>query len=614
MTTSYRSHRPAATPASVSALDNGPDRSPVQLVELTVSVAGTEDFTVPASYAQERIWFASQLAGGGALYHVEDRIPLRGIDTVEAALDTLGQLVERHEALRTTLHFVEGHLRQTVRASVTAEVAVFDLTDLPDEEQPAVIDGLSTAMSEQQIAMDQPPLWRSCLCRLSENEWRLSLSIHHTVVDAASLLILRGELTELCAAAFADRPIALAELPIQYADYSVWQRTELDDGSLSDLDRHWRQILDGIPAVHGIPTDHPRAGGRSFGGADVIGLLPSGTNDRLAAVGRSSRATDFMILCAVYVAMVNRWSQSDDIVIGLPVTGRDRPELDRVVGMFVNMVVLRVDASGDPTMDALIDRVRTVTLDALDHQRMPFQRLVQQLAGQRDNGAAPLYQLGFNFLPMDELESARGSAEDDLLCEVGLRHLRIVYNTAAFTSDTAQALVDDYLTILSRTLDDTSIRLSDLPAPTRTGHPAAAPAGTAADGTTSAGSASIGAASIGTASIGTASDDPASGTGSPTLTDTEQLVADTWCEVLDIDRTGESLAPSDDFFVLGGHSLLALRVIARLRDAAGVDISIQDFFEDTTVAGVAVAVQRSILAEIAELSDEQAGDLTGDNR
>jgi acyl carrier protein len=605
MTTSYRSYRPAATLASVSTLDGGAGRSPAQLVELTVSTAGTEDFTVPASYAQERIWFASQLAGGGALYHVEDRIAMRGIETVEAALDALGQLVERHEALRTTLHFVDGHLQQTVRASITAEVAVFDLTDLPDEVKPAEVNRLSRALTEQQIAMDRPPLWRSCLSRLSENEWRLSLSIHHTVVDAASLLILRGELTELCAATFADRPIALAELPIQYADYSVWQRTELDDGSLSDLDRYWRQTLDGIPAVHGIPTDHPRGGGRSFGGADLIALLPPGTSDRLAAVGRSSRATDFMILCAVYLALVNRWSQSDDIVIGLPVTGRDRPELDRVVGMFVNMVVLRVDASGDPTMEALIDRVRTVTLDALDHQRMPFQRLVQQLAGQRDNGAAPLYQLGFNFLPMDELESARGSAEDDLLCEVGLRHLRIVYNTAVFTGDTAQALVEDYLTILSRTLDDTSIRLSELPAPTRTGHPAPG-----SDASTSAGD-----TSAGDTSTGSTSDRPIPGSVIETaaLSATEQLVADTWCEVLDIDQTGESLVPSDDFFVLGGHSLLALRVIARLRDAAGVDIGIQDFFEDTTVAGVAVAVERSILAEIAALSDDQADDLTGDN-
>lgn len=588
MTTSYRSHRPAAGPASVSTIDGWPGRSPVQLVELTVSTAGTEDFTVQASYAQERIWFASQLAGGGALYHVEDRIPLRGINTAEDALDTLGHLVERHEALRTSLHFVDGQLRQTVRGSITAEVAVFDLTDLPDEEQPAEVDRLSTAMSEQQIAMDQPPLWRSCLCRLSENEWRLSLSIHHTVVDAASLLILRGELTELCAASFAGRPIALAELPIQYADYSVWQRTELDDGSLTDLDHYWQRTLAGIPAVQGIPTDHPRGGSRSFGGADVVGLIPPDTADRLAAVGRTSRATDFMILCAVYVALVNRWSQSEDIVIGLPVTGRDRPELDRVVGMFVNMVVLRMDVSGDPTMDELIGRVRSVTLDALDHQRMPFQRLVQLLGGQRDTGAAPLYQLGFNLLPMDELEAARGSAEDDLLCEVGLRHLRIVYNTAAFTNQTASALLAGYLTILSRTLEDTSIRLSELAAPTRTGHSSPDPDSSTPDG-------------------------PTPGTGPVALSATELLVADTWCEVLDIDRRGDSLVSSDDFFVLGGHSLLALRVIARLRDAAGVDLSIRDFFEDTTVAGVAAAVEQAILAEISALSDEQADDLTGGN-
>jgi non-ribosomal peptide synthetase component F len=278
----------------------------------------------------------------------------------------------------------------------------------------------------------------------------------------------------------------------------------------------------------------------------------------------------FMVLLAAYAALLHRMSKEDDVVVGVPVAGRDLPELQPLIGMFVNMVVLRIDTSGDPSFDELLLRVRATALSAWDHQDMPYQKLVEALAARRDAGAPPLYQLGFNYVP-GGFDDDTGTAEDDLMLEVAGSSGRIQYNTALFDAATAEAMVGDYQRILAIVLAEPGTRLSALPVSRVAQDPAAE--------ATSAGKAYV-----------------------PPRTAAEELVAEVWQEVLGVNQAGAF----DDFFDLGGHSLLALRVIARLDAVTGTDLPIQDFFADTTLAGVASVLERQLTAEIAELSEEEA--------
>jgi non-ribosomal peptide synthetase component F len=243
--------------------------------------------------------------------------------------------------------------------------------------------------------------------------------------------------------------------------------------------------------------------------------------------------------------------------------------------MFVNMIVVRVNAAGDPSFAELLDRVRQALLEAWDHQEMPFQKLVEVLPQHRDAGLPPLYQLGFNYLSIG-FSRASAAAEDDLMLEISRGHGRLEYNTALFTEQTARRIADGYQRVLSAVTAAPGIRMSELPvavlvqqAPEQEDQPAARAPHVAP------------------------------------RTAAEELVAGAWSEVLGMDQVGAL----DDFFDLGGHSLLALRVIARLSAAIDAELTIQSFFADTTVAGVAAELERLLTAELAEMPDDEAARL-----
>lgn len=575
---------------------------------VSVRVAG-DDFEVAASAAQERIWFASQLSSDAALYHVYDEIPLGRLldDTGDrpadgtaspAALQEAGTLVAgalatvvaRHEALRTTVHRRDdGGLVQRVTTALTAPLAVWDLGGLAEAARERELHERLATMLATPIDVTRAPLWRAALVRLADDDWRCMMSVHHAVTDGASLLVVRGELTELVAAARGRRPAALPQIGLQYADYAEWQRSGMDD-TLDELDAFWDGYLADLPAVHRIPLDLPRPAERSFAAADVYRTLPATTAAAVTRFATEHRSSDFMVLCTAFLAVVRRWSGADDLVVGLPVTGRDRPELDRVVGMFVNMVVLRVDASGDPTFAELLSRTRAGVLEVLEHQQMPFQRLVGRHATRAGAGVPPLYQLGFNHLAMRQRASVT-SAEDDLGCEIGVDEhgrlgIRIEYTTDLFLPATADALAQDLAATVTAALADPGLRVSQLPLVSGRRAPDAAAPADATDAT----------AATDASGEGSTSDDGP-------LSPTEELVAATWQELLP--PVGRPLVRRDEFFACGGHSLLALRVIARLREAAGVDLPIGDFFTDTTIGGVGAALERAMIAEIAALSDDE---------
>lgn len=541
----------------------------------------SEPWLVPASYAQERVWFASQLANDVPVYHVATVLRPAYPLSEAAMLGSLATLTERHEPLRTGFRLVDGELMQAVHPAIDLPVEIVDVSGEPEEAHWPRVEALFDEVSMRPIPLDAAPLWRAALVRTGEQSWYLVFVAHHAIYDGASEVNLRAELTELWAAAAQNRPASLPELTVQYADFTVWQRDQLAAGRLDELLGYWRKALVDLPVVHRLPTDRPRPPQRTFGGAEEPFTVTPAVVTAVADRARRAGATPFMVLLAAYAALLKRLTEQDDIVVGVPVAGRDLPELQPLLGMFVNMVVLRLDATGDPTFDELLARVRSTALAAWDHQDMPYQKLVEVLAAQRDPGVAPLYQLGFNYLPIEfggqqlGFGGVSGTAEDEMMLEVADGPARLEYNTALFDPGTAKALVDGYQRVLETVLADPGIRLSSLPVT------------------------SLSPSSTPLADLAVQQEFV------PPRTAAEELVAEVWAEVLGVDRVGAY----DDFFDRGGHSLLALRVIARLSAATEIDIPIQEFFADTTVAGVAGVLERLLTAEIDQLSDDEAARL-----
>lgn len=541
------------------------------------ALAQPEPWVAAASYAQERVWLASQVARDVPVYHVLDFVRFHSALPERRVLDAILEVVARHETLRTAFRIVDGELAQVVHPEPVDVTQTVDLRGVEEDEQHGRMLAVQTESLYQPFDLERAPLWRTTLFRLADDAWGLLVIAHHSVYDAASVFNLQAELTEICAAAEQGRQPDLPELTIQYADFAAWQRGRLSGPELDGLLDYWRTKLAGLPPVHSLPTDRPRPAERTFAGSEIRVPLPREVTATLPQAARRHNATPFMVLLAAYGAVLHRRSGQDDIVVGVPVAGRDRPDLLPLIGMFVNMVVLRTDASGDPTFAGLVERVRATALAAWDHQEMPYQKLVEALVAVREPGVPPLYQLGFNLVTTPGFGGGSTTAEDDLMLEVNPDTVRVEYNTALFDRGTVQGLLEDFLRVLTAGLADPATPLSRLPvrdaavAPTA---PATAPPPVR----------------------------QARAEHVPARTAAEELVAEAWAEVLGLERVGAF----DDFFDLGGHSLLALRVIARLSAACGVEVPIQAFFTDTTVAGVASEIEQLLAAELEEMSEEEA--------
>ncbi|MFI7673411.1 amino acid adenylation domain-containing protein [Actinophytocola sp. NPDC049390] len=420
----------------------------------------TQEWTFPASYAQERVWLANQLDPDSPVYNVSLPEGLPAGTTVEQATDALAQVVARHEALRTHLRANGEQLVQVVHAPEPFTLETVDLTGA--DEPSAHVLAVAQEQARTPIPLDQPPLWRAKIARMPGDRVALLFVAHHAVFDSHSILVLHKEITELCQAAVDAREPRLPELAIQYADYSAWQR-----GHLSDLDQQlafWRERLVGAPPVIALPTDRPRPSQPTFAGDEIWFDMPTGLPARVAELGRHASATPQMVLLSAYAALLARLSGSDDIVLGLSTSGRDLPELAPLIGMFVNPVALRVDVSGDPTFTELLTRVRDALLDAMEHWHTPFQKIVEQVAPQRDPAVQPVFQVAFNYIPDSGIDEVTlGTTKDDLAFDVTDGRSRLLYRTALFDRATAQSTVDRYLRLLDAALGAPDTHVADLP-------------------------------------------------------------------------------------------------------------------------------------------------------
>ncbi|HZI56953.1 MAG TPA: condensation domain-containing protein, partial [Verrucomicrobiae bacterium] len=428
----------------------------------------------PASFGQLRLWFIDQLAPGRAAYNMPSALRIRGELSVEVLERTLQELTRRHETLRTRFIAVGGQPQQVIEGEVKVELPVLDLTGIVEEEKREA-EAMRQALEEAQRPFDlqQTPLFRAKLLRLGGQNHVLLFTMHHIISDAWSIGVLVGEVSALYGAFTAGRPSPLPELPIQYADYSVWQRECLDSGVLEQQLAYWKQQLAGISLLK-LPTDQPRPATQSQNGSVCNFVIAANLTQKLKQLGEQQGATLFMVLLAAFQTLLYRYSGQYDITVGTPIAGRSNSATEKLIGFFVNTLALRVDLSGTPSFTELLQRTKKVTLGAYDHQDVPFEKLVEVLSPERDLGGAPLFQVMFVMwnTPWSELELGkaklqplsidRGTTRFDLtmILDVGTGQgeeaLRgsLEFSTDLFEAATISRMIDHYSLLLRGIIAD----------------------------------------------------------------------------------------------------------------------------------------------------------------
>ncbi|HEY2967008.1 MAG TPA: condensation domain-containing protein, partial [Casimicrobiaceae bacterium] len=365
------------------------------VAHLPVSKATTEAvYIFPLSFGQQQLWLLDRLLADGSVYNVAAVVRLLGVLEIEALQTALREVVRRHEALRTRFT-VEGAMPvQVIAPELKLELKVEDLSALAAPEREAEARRRAEEEAAQPFDLERGPLLRVRLLRLAESEHWLLLTLHHIVTDGWSSGVLRRELSVLYEAFREGRPSPLPELPVQYADYAVWQREWLRGEVLGEQLSYWKEALADLPVLE-LPTDRPRPGVPSYRGGRVAFELGDELSRGLKELGRREGTTLFMTLLAALQVLLYRYSAQEDVAVGVPLAARRRPELEGLIGFFVNMLVLRGDLSGQPSFKDYLARVRTQALAAYAHQDMPFAKLVEELAPTRNLSRNPLFQVCF---------------------------------------------------------------------------------------------------------------------------------------------------------------------------------------------------------------------------
>ncbi|MDF2629023.1 MAG: hybrid, partial [Symbiobacteriaceae bacterium] len=355
---------------------------------------------LPLSFAQQRLWFLDQLEPGSPFYNIPVAWRVTGRLELPVLERSLAELAAGHESLRTTFVSQDGKPVQVIHPATGVPVALTDLTALDPADREAELQRILRREAVRPFDLAAGPLLRVLLVRLSPDEHLLMCNVHHIIADGWSMGVLLQELTALYGAFAEGQPSPLAPLPVQYADFALWQRDCLEKGELQRQLAYWKTRMAGAPAVLELPTDRPRPAVQSFRGAVLPLKLPGSLAKRLGALSRQEGATLFMTLLASFQVLLARYSGQTDIVVGSPVAGRSRAELEGLIGFFVNTLLHRTDLSGAPTFRELLARVREGSLGALDHQDVAFQHLVEELQPQRTLSHAPLFQVMFSMESM----------------------------------------------------------------------------------------------------------------------------------------------------------------------------------------------------------------------
>ncbi|QRN95172.1 non-ribosomal peptide synthase/polyketide synthase [Archangium violaceum] len=434
---------------------------------------------LPLSFAQQRLWFLDQLMPGTSLYIIPAALRFEGQLDVAALEASFQALAARHEVLRTTFQGRDGQVFQVIAPEPLQRLEVVDLTTLPESERESA--ALRRAAEEAQRPFDlaRGPLLRTLLLKLDETVHVLVLTVHHSISDAWSTSILVREIAELYDATVRHQPSWLPALSLQYADFAVWQREWLQGEALEAQLAWWRQQLEGAPPALELPTDRLRPPAQTYRGANQRLLLPKALSDALHALCRAEGVTPFMVLLATYQTLLHRYSGQGDICVGTPIAGRNHPETEPLLGCFVNTLVLRARMAGNPRFRELLHQVRDTTLGAYAHQDVPFEKLVDALAPDRDLGRSPLFQamlvlqnapgpdLHLPGLDLSVVDLEPRTAQFDLTLTFvetadGFS-ANFNYNTDLFDAATVSRMAEHLCVLLEGVVSSPGTRLSELP-------------------------------------------------------------------------------------------------------------------------------------------------------
>ena len=433
---------------------------------------------LPLSFAQQRMWLLHHYAPDVPLYNSPIAFRLRGPLSAPVLERALRLLAERHEGMRTTFPSVDGLPEVEISDEVSFHLPVEELQGLPAAAREEAALERATAEARRVFDMAQGPLWRALLLRLAPEDHLFVLTMHHIITDGWSMGLLCEELSRTYEALWKGEAPALAELPLQYADFAAWQREWLSGDVLASQVAYWKENLAGAPPVLELPTDRPRPAKNSYRAARHAFMLPASLTKPLEALSAKEGATPFMALLSAFSALLGRYSLKDDIVVGTPIANRNRAEIERLVGFFVNTLVLRVRLEGNPSFRELLQRVRQVTLGAYDHQDLPFEKLVEELSPERNQSHSPLFQVLFDFatadislrLPGLEATSLRldeGSTPFDVSVSLEKRGEAyggwFIYNADLFESATLERLERHYARLLGAAVEQPERALSELP-------------------------------------------------------------------------------------------------------------------------------------------------------
>ncbi len=449
-------------------------------------VPAPRDRPIPLSFAQERLWFIDRMDPGNATYNLGSPLRLGGAVDADALERALGEVLRRHEALRTRLVTTDAGPVQVVDPFAGFTLPRVDLSALDADARDAELGRLVAADGSTGFDLEKGPLFRASLVRLAPDDHVLLMTMHHVVSDGWSMGILLREVNAAYEAFRRGETPRLPHLPVQYPDFAAWQRGWLAGDELARQIAFWRAALDGAPAVLELPGDRPRPPVQSHRGAQHPFAMPAELGEALRELARGADATLFMTLLAAWQLLLGKLAGQDDVVVGTPIAGRRRREVEGLIGFFVNTLALRGDLSGDPTFGELLGRVREATLGAYAHQDLPFEKLVEELHPERSLAHSPVFQAMFSMQHAPDAggaASAEGGeggglsmggvaregtvAKYDLTLNVtemadGVLAGSLEYASDLFDAATAARLLERFGALLVQVASDPTIRLSQV--------------------------------------------------------------------------------------------------------------------------------------------------------
>ncbi|WP_236145139.1 non-ribosomal peptide synthetase [Nostoc sp. CMAA1605] len=434
--------------------------------------------SLPLSFAQQRLWFIDQLEGENCAYNVSFFWQIEGLLDIHALEKAILEIVQRHEVLRTSFSLVDESPIQVIHAHPQVKIQVLDWRQVPAAEQLSKAQHLATTELQQPFDLSNPPLLRVKLLKLGEKSHLLLLVIHHIVCDGWSMDIFRQELFTLYKAFCAGESSPLSTLSLQYADFAHWQRQYLQGEVLQNQLGYWQKQLADVPPLLELPTDQPRPSVQSFRGSSEFLEINQELTQKLKRLSQESGTTLFMTLLAVFALLLSRYSRQQDIVVGSAIANRNRREIEPLIGFFVNTLALRTNLEGNPSFIELLQRVKQVTLDAYDHQDLPFEKLVDELGLERSLAHHPLFQVAFGLqagtpekleipgltLTRFEWENTTTFFDLSLIFRETPQGLtgEWEYATDLFAAETIQKMTEHFAVLLTQIIDNPNQSINNL--------------------------------------------------------------------------------------------------------------------------------------------------------